>query len=338
MNTLPYHAASQVYQPPIEAPDNTFGRFPELTEVVVEVPPGPEAAPVDPMHPRRERSNKQAARVGGVLMGALSVPTAAGYICDFAHKNTFEKALACATSAPSARWGGALLRQAPSVISAPFGYRWPQTLYVTHRAEKYADVLTALYGMLWDNVPWENERALVMRLPGGEYPSDCNPRMGLPQCPDVLAWSRAAHVAPYVEGFICIVTGVVVGAFVGAVIWRDGGRAIAKIFPDIVELRPGEAEFTRGGRPRVVAAQGEVRRRQVAAGLQGPEPDEHTPLLAQDRFRKNRTCGIAGTKKENIVDAVRHGLSSLAWVDSTASGFRPAARKSRDARRSNPSA
>jgi hypothetical protein len=190
-------------------------------------------------------------------------------------------------------WGGALLRQAPSLVSAPLAYRWPQTLYVTHRAEKYADVLAALYGMLLDNIPWDNERALIGRLPGQEFPSSCNPRMPLPHCPDVLAWDRAAHIAPYVEGLICVVTGAVVGAFLGAVIWRDGVHAIAKvpvryipeadwtfeqIFVDMNKRAMMRAAFS-GFRVLVVAAQEEVRQRQ--ADPQGPEPDEHTPLLAQ---------------------------------------------------------
>src|SRR4051812_11949398 len=94
--------------PPVQGPLPQRRTQPHV--VIQVATEAPEAADAQ-LPARPPRRGNPGARIGGKIMGALSVPTAAGYICDAAHYRTRAKALSCAISAPSASYGGTFLRE-----------------------------------------------------------------------------------------------------------------------------------------------------------------------------------------------------------------------------------
>lgn len=229
--------------------------------------------------------------VGGAALGAASISLGFDCVCTQKASYPSEQALACVLSAPSVKVGGRSLLALPSLISAPLGYVAPASLYVTHFPDKVADWTSAALAWGFEGIPWDNVKALVQRLPGSDYPQACDPTEPAAGCADPLSWERAARVAPYCQGALCVVLGVVVGASLGKAVWRDGVRHIAGLPTlDAMQLPldafasaiPGAAALKKTVVPpynfAVKMARAEVARRE--AWLQEPhEPHEQTPLL-----------------------------------------------------------
>ncbi len=180
------------------APDNAIEAPLAPTRAVTRQPPS-------------SRACRGAYWLGGAVGALASTSVAATYLCETAKSLGYLNPPSCKISLPVGR---DVVRRIPDFLPQAIAAVLPESLYVTHRMDKLADLAAVAHGVLLRGYPWSSVRTLLVRLPQEPYPfAICDPTEGSAQCPPAMLYDRAATYGARNDALYCIATGFVAGAF-----------------------------------------------------------------------------------------------------------------------------